>query len=426
LRFRRSFIGYNKAQTDKLLEETEQSHQAAIAQKQSQLNELLTYQEHLQKQQSNLAQMLQTARVRSDVFDLFSEALQQYFGRSEQRNEQEIQYCREAAAQLQTALNQQGEKVESDIIDLETFLASVEKHLGDLVYSLGQEFEIGQELLTGYAAMIREGALAAEGHDTRYNTEKLKWTPELKTPTSVAGAEAAESAAADAEAAEPGSEDNGVGPPEGVIPEKIEADIAAPEVVIPEVLIPEVVLREVIIPEVVHQEEIYREEDSAEEPTREPLSYEVPEPEAEPVTINSEPFKTSSEVPAAKSKRVAFSTDDDSTILAILKVMLEREGFEVIQASEGREASRLINEMPPPDIAILDLMLPYIDGLQLTRQIRSKDEWAGTPILILSSNSTENEMVTLLEAGADDYVIKPFNTRELIARVKRLSEAPVK
>lgn len=424
--FRRSFIGYNKAQADKLLEEAEQSYQSAIAEKQSQLNELLTYQEIIQKQHGNLTQMLQTARVRYDVFELFSEALQQYFSRSAERNHQEILQCREAGAQFQSVLNQQGERIESDIIDLETFLASVEKHLGDLVCSLGQEYEIGQKLLTGYAAMIREGALAAEGHDTRYNPEKLMWTPELKTSIPVAGAEEAESAAADREATAPGSEGTGLVAPEEVILKTLEPDIAAPEVVIPEVLSPEVVLPEVIIPEVVLQEEIDREEDFAEETTREPLSYEVAEPEAEPATINSEQIKPSPEAPAAKSKRVAFSTDDDATILAILKVMLEREGFEVIQASEGREASRLINEMPPPDIAILDLMLPYIDGLQLTRQIRSKAEWAGTPILILSSNSTENEMVTLLEAGADDYVIKPFNTRELVARVKRLSEAPVK
>ena|GEM_PF-539213 len=435
MRFRRSFIGYNKVQTDKVLAEAEQSHQAALAEKQSQLNELLTYQDHLQKQQSVLAQMLQTARVRSDTFDLFSEALQQYFGRSEQRNEQEIQLCREAAAQLEAALNRQGEKIESDIIDLETFLASVEKHLGDMVISLGQEFQAGQELLSSYADMIQKGALAAEGHDTRYNLDKMKWTPDLETPTREAASKIPEYI--EPEAAEPGIETEeagtGVERPEAVPSEVVTAEtiktegvtseVVTPEVITPEVLVPEVVHPEVIIPEVVTQEVILQEEDSSPEPALEsgPLVS-----DEELTEIKAEPAKPAAEAPVARAKRVAFSTDDDATILAILKVMLEREGFEVIQASDGREASKLINDMTPPDIAVLDLMLPYVDGLQLTRQIRSKAEWAGTPILILSSNSTENEMVTLLEAGADDYVIKPFNTRELIARVKRLSEASVK
>jgi len=361
LRFRHSLIGYKKAQTDELIAEEEKAYQAALAEKQSQLQELLTYQQQLTRQQIVLDQMMQKARTRSNVFDSFSEALQQYFGRSEQRNGQEIQYFREAAAQLEAEIKQQGEKVESDIITLETFLASVEKHLKDMVASLGEEFQAGQVLLADYHKLMSRGPQAIEWQGTPVDVEKLTWLPD-----------------GEAEAA-------------------VSEDLTAPKPEISEVItVPASIV-------------------------------EMAEAKAESAGESmGQPEFTAAAEHTSISRLRAFTTDDDATILAILKVMLEREGFEVLQASDGREASKLIDDMEPPDIAVLDLMLPYIDGLQLTKQIRSKAEWSSTPILILSSNSTENEMVALLEAGADDYVIKPFNTRELIARVKRLSEVSVK
>lgn len=385
MRFKHSLVGYKPGQTDSLLQEAEQSHQAAVAQKQSELNELLTYQQLLQIQQGTLARMLDKARARSDVFDTFSEALQQYFGRSEQRNDQEIQRCREAAAQLEAEINQQGERVESDIITLETFLASVEKHLGDLVSSLGQEFAAGQELLSEYKGIIETGMLASPESNSKVDLDKLQWKPEAESKPAL------------------------LTPPPAAPPPEISVPESTPE----------------------EQPEVLAPDGAAPAPEPEGSgsgtgTVEAPAPAEEIPFSPIQTTETSEKITPEKARRTAFTTDDDNTILAILKVMLEREGFEVIQAADGREATRYIDQITPPDIAILDLMLPYTDGLQLTKQIRSKPEWNETPILILSSNSTENEMVTLLEAGADDYVIKPFNTRELIARVKRLSEAPVK
>lgn len=399
MKFRHSLIGYKTAQTDDLLAEEEKNHQAILAQQQSQLQDLLTYQQQLQEQQLILDQMLQKARTRSQVFESFSESLQQYFGRSEQRNAQEIRHCQEAAAQLETEIKQQGDKVESDIIALETFLASVEKHLGDLVNSLGEEFEAGRVLLGEYNKIMQSTASVIELREIPVDMDKLKWTPAEKT----------EAAA-----------------------------------VCEESLSPEVVLAEIVLPEEVSEpktaETRLMEETATDTITETAASLvpsletapdtdradEVPAPVPEPAKSDAVLVTPIETAETAKSRPRAFTTDDDSTILAILKVMLEREGFEVLQAADGREASGIIDTIEPPNIAIMDLMLPYIDGLQLTKQIRNKAEWANTPILILSSNSTENEMVTLLEAGADDYVIKPFNTRELIARVKRLSEVSVK
>lgn len=110
-------------------------------------------------------------------------------------------------------------------------------------------------------------------------------------------------------------------------------------------------------------------------------------------------------------------TDDDDTIRAVVKLMLEREGYEVVEARNGREALQMMEQAPAPDIIILDLMLPYVDGLQVIKKIRNHHEWKNVPVIMLSANVSENEVVKLLKAGANDYVTKPFNPRELVARV---------
>ena len=89
-------------------------------------------------------------------------------------------------------------------------------------------------------------------------------------------------------------------------------------------------------------------------------------------------------------------TDDDDTIRAVVKLMLEREGYEVIEATNGREALQMMEQAPAPDIIILDLMLPYVDGLQVIKKIRSHPEWKRVPVIMLSANATENEVVNLL------------------------------
>lgn len=109
--------------------------------------------------------------------------------------------------------------------------------------------------------------------------------------------------------------------------------------------------------------------------------------------------------------------DDDDTIRAVVKLMLEREGYEVVEATNGGEAVQMIEQASPPDIIILDLMLPYVNGLQVIKKIRRHPEWNRVPVIMLSANTSENEVVNLLKAGANDYVTKPFNPRELVARV---------
>ena len=75
--------------------------------------------------------------------------------------------------------------------------------------------------------------------------------------------------------------------------------------------------------------------------------------------------------------------------------------------------------MPPPALVLLDIMLPYLNGLQLLAQIRQKAEWQNVPIIMLTADSNERDIEQALAAGANDYMVKPFNPRELIARLRR-------
>lgn len=106
--------------------------------------------------------------------------------------------------------------------------------------------------------------------------------------------------------------------------------------------------------------------------------------------------------------------DDEPQIVRALRVILRDAGFEAVPAASGEEALDLV-AVRPPQAAIVDLMLPDIDGVEVTRRIR---EWSEMPILVLSAVGDEERKVEALAAGADDYVTKPFGPRELVARLE--------
>jgi two-component system KDP operon response regulator KdpE len=106
--------------------------------------------------------------------------------------------------------------------------------------------------------------------------------------------------------------------------------------------------------------------------------------------------------------------DDEPQILRALKVILRDAGYEAVTASTGEEALDRA-AVKPPEAAILDLMLPDVDGVELTRRLR---EWSQMPIVVLSAVGEEDRKVEALAAGADDYVTKPFGPRELVARLE--------
>ena len=117
------------------------------------------------------------------------------------------------------------------------------------------------------------------------------------------------------------------------------------------------------------------------------------------------------------SRPSVLVVDDEEDILALVRYNLERNGFEVETAASGEEALAAVARRRP-DLLVLDLMLPGVDGLEVCRQLRKRPETVQLPIVMLSARGEEAEIVAGLELGADDYVPKPFSPSVLIARIK--------
>lgn len=115
-----------------------------------------------------------------------------------------------------------------------------------------------------------------------------------------------------------------------------------------------------------------------------------------------------------KPKRTILIVDDEKPIVDILVYNLQKEGYETLEASDGEEGVRIALEKKP-DLILLDIMLPKMDGLAVCKRIRHS---LNIPILMLSAKDEEIDKILGLELGADDYVTKPFSVRELMARVK--------
>jgi phosphate regulon transcriptional regulator PhoB len=111
--------------------------------------------------------------------------------------------------------------------------------------------------------------------------------------------------------------------------------------------------------------------------------------------------------------------DDERDIVELVRYHLDKEGFRCLVAADGAAALRLAREARP-DVLVLDRMLPGLDGLEVTRQLRRDAATARLPIIMLTARADEVDRVVGLEVGADDYVVKPFSPRELVARVRAL------
>ena len=111
--------------------------------------------------------------------------------------------------------------------------------------------------------------------------------------------------------------------------------------------------------------------------------------------------------------------DDERNIRSLLRMYLEQAGYEVVEAEDGETALRYVSAGSPPQLMILDLMLPGLDGLEVCRRVRT-GQHQGLPILMLTARDEDVDKIVGLEVGADDYVTKPFNPREVVARVRAI------
>jgi DNA-binding response OmpR family regulator len=120
-----------------------------------------------------------------------------------------------------------------------------------------------------------------------------------------------------------------------------------------------------------------------------------------------------------RQQPVVLAADDDEDILELVAFRLERSGYTVLRARDGQEALDLALEARP-DLAVLDVMMPKVDGFELTRRLRAEDATRTMPIILLTARAQDADVQRGFEAGADDYIRKPFSPQELRARVQAI------
>jgi DNA-binding response OmpR family regulator len=115
--------------------------------------------------------------------------------------------------------------------------------------------------------------------------------------------------------------------------------------------------------------------------------------------------------------------EDDSFVASLLQFLLKRQGMTVTVLGDGRSAIDSLNGDVCFDAVLLDLRLPQVSGIEVLAALRQQPNWADTPVLVLSALDTGSEVASVLAAGANDYMSKPFNPEELLARLRRLLPA---
>jgi DNA-binding response OmpR family regulator len=112
--------------------------------------------------------------------------------------------------------------------------------------------------------------------------------------------------------------------------------------------------------------------------------------------------------------------EDNESNAEIFRFFLEREGYQVELATDGRVAARMILSTSPPDAVLLDISLPFVDGFQLITSIRRTSGWKHVPVVMLSGHSHERYIDHAISVGANEYLVKPFQCKELVQSVRRL------
>ncbi len=111
--------------------------------------------------------------------------------------------------------------------------------------------------------------------------------------------------------------------------------------------------------------------------------------------------------------------EDDEVTAYMLEYLLQREGYKVTNVPDGKQAFETINNNPPFSLALLDIMVPYVSGFELISHIRSLPDWDKTAVIMISGKSQERDIIKALDAGATDYIVKPFQPGEVLARIRK-------
>ena len=122
---------------------------------------------------------------------------------------------------------------------------------------------------------------------------------------------------------------------------------------------------------------------------------------------------------ADREQPVVLAADDEEDILELIAFRLERSGYTVVQAHDGAEAFELARSSQP-DLAVLDVMMPKMDGFEVTRRLREEEATSKMPIILLTARTQEADIQRGFDVGADDYIRKPFSPQELSARVQAI------
>ena len=124
--------------------------------------------------------------------------------------------------------------------------------------------------------------------------------------------------------------------------------------------------------------------------------------------------------PSSAAARRALVVEDDGAIAYLLRFLLERHGWQVSVAEDGQRAMQVIEEGEPPQLMLLDAMLPVHDGLTLLARLRSLPQWQAVPVVMLTAKGDEAFMAKAMATGATDFVAKPFDAIQLAQRLERL------
>ncbi len=122
---------------------------------------------------------------------------------------------------------------------------------------------------------------------------------------------------------------------------------------------------------------------------------------------------------ASKSNNLVLIVEDDQTIARLLRHWLTQRGFDAKILPDGRVAIDSLETVKPPRMVFLDIMMPFADGFEVLSNIRSRQAWKNVPVIMITSRSSEDTIVRAFEAGANDYVTKPFKPGELMVRMNR-------